>query len=116
MSLAQILQQTGVITSMARELGVDEQTARMGAGALLPAIVAGMGRSSSGGAASDPLGGLGALAGAQADHPHRGRWHADAPGSILAGHARAPTRGCTRARVRDRNRRPCAAARGGAAA
>lgn len=64
MSLAQILQQTGVITSMARELGVDEQTARMGAGALLPAIVAGMGRSSSGGAASDPLGGLGALAGA----------------------------------------------------
>lgn len=64
MSLAQILQQTGVISSMARELGVDEQTARMGAGALLPAIVAGMGRSSSGGAASDPLGGLGALAGA----------------------------------------------------
>lgn len=64
MSLAQILQQTGVITSMARELGVDEQTARMGAGALLPAIVAGMGRSSSSGAGSDPLGGLGALAGA----------------------------------------------------
>jgi len=64
MSLAQILQQTGVISSMAKELGVDEQTARMGAGALLPAIVAGMGRSSTGGGAADPLGGLGALAGA----------------------------------------------------
>lgn len=64
MSLAQILQQTGVITSMANELGVDEQTARMGAGALLPAIVAGMGRSATGGAGGDPMGGLGGLAGA----------------------------------------------------
>ena len=64
MSLAQILQQTGVIQSMATELGIDEQTARVGAGALLPAIVAGMGRSSTGGGtASDPLGGLGGLLG-----------------------------------------------------
>ncbi|MDE1466301.1 DUF937 domain-containing protein [Aurantiacibacter sp. D1-12] len=64
MSLAQILQQTGVIESMARELNIDEQTARAGAGALLPAIVAGMGRSSTSGGGSDPLGGLGGLAGA----------------------------------------------------
>lgn len=64
MSLAQILQQTGVIESMARELNIDEQTARTGAGALLPAIVAGMGRSSTSDGATDPLGGLGGLAGA----------------------------------------------------
>ncbi|MCB2083530.1 MAG: DUF937 domain-containing protein [Sphingomonadaceae bacterium] len=65
MSLAQILQQSGAIESMAKELGIDEQTARVGAGALLPAIVAGMGRSATGGGgSSDPLGGLGGLAGA----------------------------------------------------
>ncbi|WFL77918.1 DUF937 domain-containing protein [Altererythrobacter arenosus] len=65
MSLAQMLQQSGAIEAMARELNIDEQTARMGAGALLPAIVAGMGRSATGGAgSSDPLGGLGGLAGA----------------------------------------------------
>ncbi len=64
MSLAQILQQTGVIESMARELNIDEQTARTGAGALLPAIVAGMGRSSTSGGGADALGGLGGLAGA----------------------------------------------------
>lgn len=63
MSLAQILQQSGVIESMARELNIDESTARTGAGALLPAIVAGMGRASTGGGGSDPLGGLGGLAG-----------------------------------------------------
>ncbi|WP_379547677.1 DUF937 domain-containing protein [Qipengyuania sp. DSG2-2] len=55
MSLAQILQQSGAIQSMAGELGIDEQTARVGAGALLPAIVAGMGRTS---AESTGLGGL----------------------------------------------------------
>lgn len=65
MSLASMLQQTGAISAMARELGVDENTAKTAAGALLPAIVAGMGRSATGGAATpDPLGGLGGLAGA----------------------------------------------------
>lgn len=64
MSLAQILQNSGVIESMAGELGIDPQTAKIGAGALLPAIVAGMGRSAAGGAAADPMGGLGGLAGA----------------------------------------------------
>lgn len=65
MSLAQMLQQTGAITSMARELGIDEGTAQSAAGALLPAIVAGMGRSATGGTATpEPLGGLGSLAGA----------------------------------------------------
>ena len=65
MSLAAMLQQSGAITSMARELGVDENTAKTAAGALLPAIVAGMGRSATGGTStSDPMGGLGSLAGA----------------------------------------------------
>jgi len=66
MSLAQMLQQSGVIESMAGELGIDPQTAKVGAGALLPAIVAGMGRSASdgGGGAAGGLGGLGSLAGA----------------------------------------------------
>ncbi len=65
MSLVQMLQNTGAISSMARELGVDEGTATSAAGALLPAIVAGMGRSATGGTTTpDPLGGLGSLAGA----------------------------------------------------
>ncbi len=65
MSLGQILQQTGAISSMARELGIDEGTAKTAAGALLPAIVAGMGRSATGGTSTpDPMGGLGGLAGA----------------------------------------------------
>ena len=65
MSLVQMLQNTGAITSMAKELGVDEGTATTAAGALLPAIVAGMGRSATGGTTTpDPMGGLGSLAGA----------------------------------------------------
>lgn len=65
MSLAQILQQTGAIDSIARELNIDTGTAMTGAGALLPAIVAGMGRSATGGTSTpDPMGGLGSLAGA----------------------------------------------------
>ncbi len=64
MSLAQMLQQSGVIESMAGELGIDPQMAKVGAGALLPAIVAGMGRSATGGSGGDPMGGLGGLAGA----------------------------------------------------
>lgn len=65
MSLASMLQQTGAISAMARELGVDEGTAKTAAGALLPAIVAGMGRSATGGSSTpDPLGGLGGLASA----------------------------------------------------
>lgn len=64
MNLGQILNETGAIGSIAKELGVDESTARSAAGALLPAIVAGMGRSAVGSGGSDPLGGLGGLAGA----------------------------------------------------
>lgn len=65
MSLAQMLQQTGAISAMANELGIDEGMAKTAAGALLPAIVAGMGRSATGGTATpDPMGGLGGLAGA----------------------------------------------------
>ena len=65
MSLGQMLQQTGAISAMANELGIDEEMAKTAAGALLPAIVAGMGRSATGGSATpDPMGGLGGLAGA----------------------------------------------------
>ena len=56
-NLSQALQQSGVVDSMAAELGIDQQTARLGAGALLPAIVAGMGRQST----ASPQGGLGGL-------------------------------------------------------
>ena len=59
MNLTQVLQDSGVITSMARELGIDEQTARVGAGALLPAIVAGMGRQATSAPDAGGLGGLG---------------------------------------------------------
>lgn len=60
MTLSQNLLNSPVIPSMARELGVDEQTARNGAAALLPAIVAGLGRSAaSGPAAGNGNGGLG---------------------------------------------------------
>ena len=62
MNLSQVLQQSGVIESMARELNIDEQTARMGAGALLPAIVAGMGRQATSAPATG--GGLGDILGA----------------------------------------------------
>lgn len=68
MSLAQTLQQSGAIDAMARELGIDSQTAKTAAGALLPAIVAGLGRNqvgaggvragTTGGGLADILGGL----------------------------------------------------------
>jgi hypothetical protein len=59
-----MLQQTGAIKSMARELDVDEGTAQTAASALLPAIVAGLGRSATGGQTTpEPLAGLGGLAG-----------------------------------------------------
>ncbi|WP_427968032.1 DUF937 domain-containing protein [Altererythrobacter sp.] len=64
MNLGQMLNETGAIGSIAQELGVDEGVARTAAGALLPAIVAGMGRSATAGSGGDPLGGLGGLAGA----------------------------------------------------
>ena len=63
MNLSQVLQQSGVITSMARELNVDEGTARTAAGALLPAIVAGMGRQTTAQAGTSGLGGLGSILG-----------------------------------------------------
>lgn len=63
MNLSEVLQQSGVIDSMARELNIDEQTARMGAGALLPAIVAGMGRQTTNAPGATGLGGLGDILG-----------------------------------------------------
>lgn len=74
MSLLQQLEQSGAIDAMARELGVDSATAQRASGALLPAIVAGLGRNQVGaggnrdsaGGLADALGGLaggGALGG-----------------------------------------------------
>lgn len=71
MSLADALQQSGAIDSMARELGIDGATAKQAAGALLPAIVAGLGRNqvgaggtrNSSGGLADVLGGLAGAAG-----------------------------------------------------
>ena len=66
MNLSQGLTQSGAIDSIARELGVEPAVAQKAAGALLPAIVAGMGRSEVGpqGAGGGGLGAvLGGLAG-----------------------------------------------------
>ncbi len=72
MNIGQALRESGAIDSIARELGVDRQMAQMGASVLLPAIVAGMGRSTSGsdgagsgaGSGAGAGGGLGDLIGA----------------------------------------------------
>lgn len=61
MNLSQILQQSGVVDSMARELNVDPATAKLATSALLPAIVAGLGRTTtqaapSGGSLGDLIG------------------------------------------------------------
>ncbi|WBX85074.1 DUF937 domain-containing protein [Sphingosinicella microcystinivorans] len=56
--LVSTLQQTGALSSIARQLGVDEATATRGAGALLPAILGGFKKQAGGGA-----GGLDGLAG-----------------------------------------------------
>lgn len=67
MNLGQMLNETGAIDSIARELGVDPQTAKTGAAVLLPAILAGMGRDSVGAGGSRAqdtgLGGLGSILG-----------------------------------------------------
>ena len=63
MSLAQALQSNGVIDSMARELDIDQNTARQGAAALLPAIVAGMGRQTTSAPGASGLGRLGGILG-----------------------------------------------------
>ena len=67
MSIAQALQQSGAIDSMARELGVDKETAQSAAGALLPAIVAGLGRNHVGAAENAGGSGLGNILGRLAD-------------------------------------------------
>ena len=68
MNILDVLQKSGEIGSIARELGVDEQTAATGAAALLPAILGGFAKQQGGaqsGAAGggDALGGLGGLIG-----------------------------------------------------
>jgi hypothetical protein len=70
MNLGAMLQQSGAIDAIAKEVGIDPQLAKTGAAVLLPAILAGMGRSeaaaapTSGGTADAGLGGLGGLIGA----------------------------------------------------
>lgn len=62
MNIGAILRETGAIDSIAKELNIDSQLAGVAAGALLPAIVAGLGRSQAGGSASGS-GGLGDVLG-----------------------------------------------------
>ncbi len=71
MSMSQALDGAGVFSSIASELNVSPDVVRTGANALLPAIVAGLGRSAvsgmpagASGAMGGGLGGLGGLAGA----------------------------------------------------
>ncbi len=58
MNMMDLLQKSGEIGSIARELGVDEQTATSGAAALLPAILGGFAKQQ-----NAPQGGLGGLIG-----------------------------------------------------
>lgn len=68
MSMSQALDGAGVFSSIASELNVSPDMVRTGANALLPAIVAGLGRSAVSGMPADASGamggGLGGLAGA----------------------------------------------------
>lgn len=65
MNMTQALADSGAIDSIARELNVDTPTAQKAAGALLPAIVAGLGRNQvgAGGARAATGGGLGDVLG-----------------------------------------------------
>src|SRR5688572_16480700 len=68
MDVNQMLQQTGAVDAISRELGVDPTTAQAGAVALLPAILSGFqnpvaANSEAGGSAFPNMGGLGGLLG-----------------------------------------------------
>ena len=63
MNLAQALEANGTIASMARELDVDEGTAQAAARALIPTLVAGMGRQATAAPGAANLGGLGDILG-----------------------------------------------------
>ena len=65
MNILDLLKNSGEIGSIARELGVDEQTAASGAAALLPAILGGFAKQQGAAPQSggDALGGLGSLVG-----------------------------------------------------
>ena len=65
MSMEQILQQTGTVEALSRELGVDRATAEAGAAALLPAILSGFKNpvAAEAGQAPSAFSGLGGLGG-----------------------------------------------------
>ena len=69
MNIDAMMQQTGAVEAIARELGVDRATAEAGAAALLPAILSGLqnpvaaGGAPAGGSAFPDLGSLGGLLG-----------------------------------------------------
>lgn len=104
MNVSQTLQQSGAIDAIARELGVDSATAQAGAGALLPAIVAGLGRNhvgaggtrSGAGGLADVLGGLaggagggafgGGIGGVLLDHVLGPKATPVQPGNDILGH------------------------------
>jgi hypothetical protein len=62
MDLSQILADAGGVDSVARELGVDQQTAQAGIGALLPAVLDGL-RGQTGATGMGGLGNLGSILG-----------------------------------------------------
>ena len=68
MDLQQVLQQTNAIDSISRELGIDPATAKAGAAALLPSIIAGFKepvaaepQTVAAGAPAESLGGFGSV-------------------------------------------------------
>ena len=63
MNMSQALQDSGAIDSMAQQFGIDRATALQAANAMLPAIVAGMGRDHVGAGDSRDGGGLGSILG-----------------------------------------------------
>lgn len=63
MSLDNILGQTGAIETLARELGIDEQTANAGAAALMPALLKGFGQSAGSASGAAGSGGIADLIG-----------------------------------------------------
>jgi hypothetical protein len=63
MNLDRLLEQTGAVPALSRELGIDPATARSGAAALLPSLLSGFGAPAAAKPAPAQLSGLGGLGG-----------------------------------------------------
>lgn len=92
MNLSQALQDSGAINAMARQFGVDDATAQKAANAMLPAIVAGLGRdhvgrggARDGGGLQDILGGALGGGGGLLDQVLSPQATSPAPGNDILG-------------------------------